>query len=119
MLLMEPNDAPQLPRAEDVVQLPGGLGRGGVPRLKLHGFHRSSSASFNGGSGGSGSARSGAGSNKSVLDTLAEPSPYTMPEVVSSSCPVLPWRASMGHDAPCGRIVPCAADIPVPGITEH
>ena len=89
MLLVEPNDAPNLRSScsgEDVVQPVGGLGRRGVPRLKLYGFHRSSGSD-------SGSPISAACSNASMVQLLDDeedgPPQYLAPEV--TPCTDLHW----------------------------
>ena len=76
MLLVDADDAPSRRGSnyagDDMV---GGLGRRGVPRLKLYGFHSSSSSASADGSSSSGSSGPGA-----ALDP-AQPSPYVAPEV--------------------------------------
>ena len=85
MLLVEPNDSPNLRSScsgEDVVQPAGGLGRRGVPRLKLYGFHRSSGSDCGSPAGPSCSnARTG----ELMDEEEAGPPQYTAPEVRAPS----------------------------------
>ena len=77
MLLMGANDGPSRRNSRAGDDVVGGLGRRGFPRLKLYGFHRSSSAGLD---GSNGSSQAGALTTSSVPDA-SEASPYTAPEV--------------------------------------
>ena len=106
MLLVEPNDAPNLRSScsgEDVVQPVGGLGRRGVPRLKVYGFHRSS-----GSDSGSplGAGCSNARMGELMSEEAAGPPQYFAPEVSAHIFPGTRWahRLRLGLQAAGGTV---------------